>query len=133
MDPILQSRQTDIQNQIRAIHSRAKAVEELHVTLESQIEQAYKKAMSDLQAITDKKLNILMGDELELKRQLGEMTRLQDFLKYQEEGDATTYLFNWSRHEMFRERLRDFKFFRNAIDVQLDAKVIMVMYIYLMR
>jgi hypothetical protein len=89
--------------------------------------------MSDLQAITDKKLNILMGDELELKRQLGEMTRLQDFLKYQEEGDATTYLFNWSRHEMFREQLRDFKFFRNAIDVQLDAKVIMVMYIDLMR
>jgi hypothetical protein len=69
-------------------------------------------------------MNVLVGDESELKRQLGEMDRLDNFLKYLRSGDATTYLFNWSRHQMYRSELHDFSFFKRDIDVQLDAKLV---------
>jgi hypothetical protein len=54
---------------------------------------------------------------------MNEIDRLEEFLKYQQQGDATTYLFNWSRHQQVRAELHDFRFFRSNIDVQLDAKI----------
>ncbi|KNC97606.1 uncharacterized protein SPPG_07075 [Spizellomyces punctatus DAOM BR117] len=122
-DPILQTRRTEINNQIAAVNSRAKAVEKMGSQIEAQIEEMYKRAMKDLKNIVQKKLIVLLGDELELARQLAEIDRLEDFLKYQQEGDATTFLFNWSKHQQCRANLHDFRFFRNEIDVQLDAKV----------
>jgi hypothetical protein len=68
-------------------------------------------------------LDVLLGDELELKRQLQEIEYLEDFLQYQQHGDATQFLFSWSRHQQYRAELHDFKFFRNEIDVELDLKV----------
>ncbi|KAI8905723.1 hypothetical protein DFJ77DRAFT_478771 [Powellomyces hirtus] len=122
-DPILQNRRTDITSQIGAVNSRAKAVEKMGSQIEAQIEEMYKRAMGDLKEIVRNKLTVLLGDELELHRQLGEIERLEEFLKYQQEGDATTFLFNWSKHQQCRADLHDFRFFRNQIDVQLDAKI----------
>ncbi|KAJ8324616.1 hypothetical protein O5D80_006862 [Batrachochytrium dendrobatidis] len=122
-DPILQSRRTEISNHISAVNSRAQAVEKMGSQIEQQVEEMYQRAMRELKSIIQSKLIILLGDELELKRQISEIDRLEDFLKYQQFGDATTYLFSWSRHQHFRAALHDFKFFRNEIDVQLDAKV----------
>ena len=68
-------------------------------------------------------MNTLLGDKLELNRQLLDIDRLESFLKYQQQGDATSYLFNWSRHQLFKAALHDFQFFKRDIDVQLDAKV----------
>ncbi|KAI8906868.1 hypothetical protein EDD86DRAFT_248451 [Gorgonomyces haynaldii] len=116
-DPILQSRRQDITNQIQAINSRARAVEKMGTQLEASIEEVYKKAMRELRTIIQHKLTVLLGDELELRRQMAEMDRLEEFLKYQEQGDATTYLFNWSRHQNVREQLHDFAHFRNTIDI----------------
>ncbi|KAI8827098.1 uncharacterized protein EV422DRAFT_563176 [Fimicolochytrium jonesii] len=122
-DPILQTRRSEITNQIAAVNSRAKAVEKMGAQIETQIEEMYRCAMADCKKIVKNKLTVLLGDELELQRQLGEIERLEDFLKYQQEGDATTFLFNWSKHQQCRSELHDFRFFRNQIDVQLDAKV----------
>eukprot|EP00842_Homolaphlyctis_polyrhiza_P006860 jgi/Hompol1/763/HPOL_005432-RA len=123
-DPILQSRITEISNQISAVNSRARAVEKMGLQVEQQIEEMYQRAMSDLKSIIQSKLTILLSDEMELKRQQADIMRLESFLKYQHLGDATTCLFNWSRHQQFRAALHDFRFFRNVIDVQLDAKVV---------
>lgn len=68
-------------------------------------------------------MDILLGDELELRRQLGEADRLEDFLRYQKSGDPTQFLFNWARHQKIRTELHDFRFFRDEIDVNLDVKV----------
>ncbi|KAI9093726.1 hypothetical protein DFS34DRAFT_630104 [Phlyctochytrium arcticum] len=122
-DPILQERRTEIINQIAAVNSRAKAVEKMGTQIETQIEEMYKRAMNDLRHIVQKKLTILLGDELDLERQLGEIERLEDFLRYQQDGDATTFLFNWSKHQQCRADLHDVRHFRNQIDVQLDAKI----------
>ncbi|KAJ1342704.1 hypothetical protein BSLG_002801 [Batrachochytrium salamandrivorans] len=121
-DPILQSRRTEITNQISAVNSRARSVEKMGSQIEQQVEEMYQRAMRELKLIIQSKLTILLGDELELRRQIGEIDRLEEFLKYQQFGDATTYLFSWSRHQNFRAALHDFKYFQNEIDVQLDAK-----------
>jgi chaperonin cofactor prefoldin len=60
-DPILQTRKNDIQNQVSAIRSRAKAVQMLRQTIESQIEEAYKKAMADIEKITENKVVFYMS------------------------------------------------------------------------
>ncbi|KAJ3284908.1 hypothetical protein HDU79_007752 [Rhizoclosmatium sp. JEL0117] len=124
LDPVLQSRRQEIMNQIGAVNQRAKAVEKMSEQIETQIEEAYKRAMADLHSIVREKLNVLQGDEFELKRQLGEIDHLEDYLKYQQQGDATQFLFSWSRHTAYRSELHDFKFFKNTIDVELDVKVV---------
>jgi hypothetical protein len=58
-DPILQSRKSDIHRHIAAIHSRGKAVQNLRINIEAQIDEAYKKAMTDIQQITEQKVNLI--------------------------------------------------------------------------
>ncbi|KAJ3127490.1 hypothetical protein HK098_006268 [Nowakowskiella sp. JEL0407] len=122
-DPILQSRRTEINNQIAAIHSRGKAVEKMAASVEAHIEEMYHRALDQLKSIIRKKHNILIGDELELKRQLGEIDSLESFVSYMQSGDATSFLFSWARQQHYRAELHDFKFFKDTIDVPLDVKV----------
>ncbi|KAI8618567.1 hypothetical protein BC830DRAFT_1166058 [Chytriomyces sp. MP71] len=123
LDPVLQSRRTEIINQIGAVNQRAKAVSQMGAQIETQIEDMYKRAMAELHNVINDKINVLLGDELELKRQLGEIEHLEEYVKYQQQGDATQFLFSWARHQAYRSELHDFKFFRNSIDVELDVKV----------
>ncbi|KAJ3106846.1 hypothetical protein HDU96_008099 [Phlyctochytrium bullatum] len=123
-DPILQSRRTEIVNQVASINNRAKAVEKMCGQLESQLEEMYKKALKELRMASREKLEVLKGDELELKRQLCEIEHLEDFLRYQQQGDATQFLFSWARHQHFRAELHDFRFFKSDIDVELDLKIV---------
>ncbi|ORX48180.1 hypothetical protein BCR36DRAFT_355124 [Piromyces finnis] len=122
-DSILESRRTEIINQITLIKSQSKEVDKLNSQLERQIQEIAKKALNELKKITDSKLNILLGDELELRRQLGEIRNAENFLEYQQDGDATHFLFSWSRHQKMLDELHEFKFFRNKIDVSLDTRV----------
>ena len=55
-DPILENRRNDVYSQLGAIESRAQAVQSLRKTIELQIEEAYNKAMTDIQKITDQKV-----------------------------------------------------------------------------
>jgi len=122
-DSIMESRKTEIINQIGVIKSKSKEVEKLNSQLERQIQEIAKKALNELKRITDLKLNVLLGDELELRRQLGEIKNAENFLEYQQEGDATHFLFSWSRHQKMLDELHNFKFFRNRVDVSLDTRI----------
>jgi hypothetical protein len=68
-------------------------------------------------------LTVLVGDEHELRRQTGEIDRLEEFLKYQQEGESLACVATWHLHQMYREKLCDFQYFRQEIDAQLDAKI----------
>jgi hypothetical protein len=74
-DPVIQGRRQQIANQIASVHARSKAVEKMANGIEVQIEEAYKQALAQLHDITCQKQTVLRGDELELKRQLGELNR----------------------------------------------------------
>ena len=106
------------------IHQRAKDVEQLQSQLESELERMYQHALKELRERVQKKQLTLLGDELELKRQQGEINMLDTFLEYQRTGgDACNMLFNWSKHQQIRQELHEFQHFKNEIDVQLDLKV----------
>ncbi|TPX42567.1 hypothetical protein SeMB42_g05076 [Synchytrium endobioticum] len=122
-DPLLQNRRSDIQNQLVAVAAREKAVDKMGQQMELQIDEIHRKALADSRSIVKKKLDVLRGDTLELKRQLQEIERLEAFLKYQQAGDPTQFLFSWARHQQVRAELHDFRFFKDDIDVQLDMKV----------
>lgn len=65
-----------------------------------------------------------MGDTLELQRQLLSIDHIDRFLKYQQEGDATTFLFNWSKHQKACADMHDSTVFNKEIDVGLDAQIV---------
>ncbi len=110
--------------QVDSIQQRAKAVEQRQSQLEAELEQLYRKALNDLRKQTERKLNILLGDQLELERQVQEINYLEQFLEYQQTGiDVFPLLFNWSKHLLMRQNLHDFRHFRNEIDVWPDLKV----------
>ncbi|TPX35146.1 hypothetical protein SmJEL517_g02368 [Synchytrium microbalum] len=122
-DPVLQGRRLEIQNQMAAVSAREKAVEKMGGHVEVLVEEMYRKALSESRGIVKRKMDVLRGDGLELRRQLQEIERLESFLKYQQAGDPTQFLFSWARHQQVRSELHDFKHFRDDIDVQLDMKV----------
>lgn len=122
-DPIFQSRRTEISNQLACINARAKAVEKMANSIKEQIEDCYRKSIIDLRSKVNEKINVLLSDELELKRQYEEIDRFENFLQYQRDGEATQFLFSWVRHQELRQELHDFKYFRETIDVKLDLKV----------
>jgi hypothetical protein len=122
-NPQLEERKIVIHEQIGNIQSRADAVVEMGKQLTAKIDEICAKAKQECNQIIEKKLTVLVGDEHELRRQLGEMEKLEEFLKYQQEGDSMQCVYTWHLHQMYREKLSDFKFFRQDIDVQLDAKV----------
>ncbi|KAJ1502926.1 hypothetical protein HMI54_002780 [Coelomomyces lativittatus] len=121
-DNILLSRKQAIGNQLQCLSTRARNLEKHVLQIQQHIEDICKRALNDLQQIAHKKRSVLEGDQWELRRQLDEMHRLGSFLSYQQEGDATHFLFSWARHQQMRHELHDFKFFRDHIDVQLDIK-----------
>lgn len=79
--------------------------------------------INQLRVIVKRKMDILLGDQLELKRQQSELDRLDSFVEYQMSGDPTQLLFGWSRQSRMRALLHDFAFFRETVDVGLDVKV----------
>ncbi|KAJ3371559.1 hypothetical protein GGF31_003168 [Allomyces arbusculus] len=121
-DNILASRKQAIDNQLASLSARAKSLDKHAAAIQQQIEDIYKRAMAELKTITKRKIDVLASDECELRRQAGEIARLEQFLTYQQSGDATHFLFSWARHQQLRQELHDFKFFRDSIDVQLDIK-----------
>lgn len=49
--------------------------------VEQAIYAALQRALLQLKQITEAKMGVLLGDELELKRQLGEIDHMEEFLK----------------------------------------------------
>lgn len=122
-NPKLQECRERIAKQIGNIQSRADAVIQMGKSITAQIDEACAKAKQQCTAIIEKKLTVLVGDEHELKRQDSDIQKLEEFLKYQLNGDSMQCVYTWHLHQILREQHIDFKFFRQEIDVHLDAKV----------
>ncbi|KAI8854143.1 hypothetical protein BC829DRAFT_218525 [Chytridium lagenaria] len=59
--------------------------------LETQLEEIYKRALTELRRAVREKLDVLKGDEVELKRQLGEIEHLENFLRYQQQATPHSF------------------------------------------
>jgi hypothetical protein len=122
-DKVLEQREQAIKNQLIAIGQRNKNVVKMAEHLTQQIQAMAAKAIAEMELIKTKKTEILLGDETELRRQLGEMSMLDEFLRYQQTGDAATFLHNFIRHQGIRDALHQMRTIREEIDVELDMKV----------
>jgi hypothetical protein len=123
-DPLLLSRKQKIEAQVVSVSERVKTIEANATNVGQQLEELYKKALSDLKSITKKKLNVLKGDMVELHREAAEIGQLESFLEYQKTGgNATQFILDWANHQKLRSELHSFVHFREGIDVQPDIKI----------
>ena len=123
-DPLLAARKAAIRNQQTALAERAKQVEANSAEVQAQLEELFKKATSDLKAITRRKLNVLKGDGAELTRQQKEINALEEFLEYcGTGGNATQFILDWAHHQRLRAEQHAFGYFREGIDVLPDIRI----------
>lgn len=123
-DPLLAARKANIRAQIQAVADRATQVDSNSQEIKEQLEALFQRTLSDLQAITKRKLNVLKGDTVELHRQLTEIEQLEKFLQYQQTGgNATQFILDWAHHQRLRQEQHSFPFFRQTIDVLPDIKI----------
>lgn len=124
IDPILESRKAAIKTQQQSVAERAKQVIANAASIQTQLDEIYARAQSDLKALLKKKLNVLRGDSVELEREMSEISQLEAFLEYQKSGpNATQFILDWSHHQRLRSELHSFPFFRETIDVLPDIRV----------
>ena len=121
-DPILQARQTTIQEHITQLKQRSKVVEQQADQIHKHMEQVYTKALQQLKDIKEQKLRAILSDEYESIRQDQEIKRLTSFIQYLQGGSVTNLLSSWSRHEQLKSALRDSLVVRDVIDVFPDIK-----------
>lgn len=124
IDPILESRKAAINAQQSSVEERAKQIIANATTIQTQLDEIYARAQTDLKALLKKKLNVLRGDSVELGREMSEIAQLEAFLEYQKSGpNATQFILDWSHHQRLRSELHSFPFFRETIDVLPDIRV----------
>ena len=69
-------------------------------------------------------MGILLGDELELRRQLEQMDWMEGFLRMQQRAlSPVDFLNSWNRHTQMRGEVHAFNHFRAQVEVQPDLKV----------
>ena len=122
-DTIIDERRSAIENQIASIKARERAVEKNSEEIQQQIERVYQRALKDLKRLTQEKMTVLKGDEWELRRQMIEIQRLDDFLKYQRtSNNPTNFLEIWGRHLRMKSHLHNFEHFKTQIGVEPNIK-----------
>lgn len=114
---IIRKRLKNLDEKIAEINNNARTVEnELYNVLE--------RALESLQSQTQKKLNILLADQMELRRQYEEIQWAESFLKYQIEVlNPLHYIESWARHLERKSELivnRDFE----MADVDADLRLV---------
>lgn len=120
----MNSRKSKISSQIQMVQNRAQLVQDEHNKIKRQLDNIYQQSIEKLKYYTNEKMLILLSDEVELGRQQQEIRLVEEFLDYQQTAaDAYPLLLNWHKHQQVQQELREFRSFRENIDVELDLAV----------
>lgn len=123
-DPLLEKRKTQITELLSQIDSKIKEVNRNSSFVEERLYQILLEALSSLQEETQKKMNLLIADQLELKRQFEQIQWLEAFLRYQQEVlQPASYLHSWSKHIITRTEILNNAILPVLTDVQPDIRV----------
>ena len=96
-DPLFEARKHEINEHIQLIQEKAKSIERNQNFIEAELEDRFKKAISEIRISVCKKFNLLKGELAELSRRQLEMTNMEDFLTYQKSGGAVLqFILDWS-------------------------------------
>ncbi|KNC46156.1 uncharacterized protein AMSG_00274 [Thecamonas trahens ATCC 50062] len=126
-DPTVGSKRSDILKKLSGIDSSLRAVQANAAAAEERIYELLQAALFQLQVSTQAKLALLLGDELEMRRQLGELEHMDAFLTYQRSVlKPTNFLEAWNKHLLLRAEIHDTapESLRPLSDVQADLQVV---------
>eukprot|EP00002_Diphylleia_rotans_P033019 TRINITY_DN6990_c0_g1_i6.p1 TRINITY_DN6990_c0_g1~~TRINITY_DN6990_c0_g1_i6.p1 ORF type:complete len:624 (+),score=86.56 TRINITY_DN6990_c0_g1_i6:55-1926(+) len=125
VDPIVQERRISIMGQLSQIDSRLREVNTNSASLEEALYALLQSLLHSLREETKSKLAILLGDELELRRQLENMEWMDEFVKKQQELlPPVDFLTSWYRYAKFRQELAESRGMKPLTDVQPDMMLV---------
>ena len=99
IDPLIEKHKASIRSKLQELDDKISEINENARAVENDLYDVLEKALNALQTQTQKKLNILLADQTELRRQYEEIQWAESFLKYQLEVlNPHHYLTSWFRH-----------------------------------
>jgi hypothetical protein len=89
-----------LKNQLKKVDENIKMITDNARRAENDLYGRLEKALAVLQALTETKLNVLLADQIELRRRYEEIQWAESFLKYQSEVlKPQDYLKSWFRYQ----------------------------------
>eukprot|EP00771_Trimastix_marina_P000416 gnl/Trimastix_PCT/1434.p1 GENE.gnl/Trimastix_PCT/1434~~gnl/Trimastix_PCT/1434.p1 ORF type:complete len:982 (+),score=230.15 gnl/Trimastix_PCT/1434:57-2948(+) len=124
-DPLIENRRSGIRDQLMEVDEKLREVTKKHIEVEDQIYQRMQKVMAELCEATQSKMSILLSEELELRRQMGYIDWVEDFLRFQQERlPPVEFLTAWKRHSQLRGMLHGTHDLpRRAASVRADIRL----------
>jgi hypothetical protein len=107
---LIEKHKASIRSKLQELDERISEINENARSVENDLYDVLEKALNALQTQTQKKLNILLADQMELRRQYEEIQWAESFLKYQLEVlNPHHYLTSWFRHLERKNELMAFR------------------------
>jgi polyhydroxyalkanoate synthesis regulator phasin len=98
-DPLMEKHKGTLRNQLKTVDDRIKVITDNAREAENELYEKLEKALETLHALTQTKLNVLLADQIELRRRYEEIQWAESFLKYQREAlEPQSYLKAWFRY-----------------------------------
>ena len=105
-DTMLEERRRAIRETLRGIDDKLRAVQSNSSSVESALYDALQSALGTLQEETQRKMNLLLAEELELRRQLAAIDWAESFVgTMQQTLPPMSFIAGWERHVAFRGQL----------------------------
>jgi hypothetical protein len=105
-DPLLEERKRAIRETLRAVDEKLRAVQANSATVEEALYARLQEALGQLQHETQRKLNLLLSEELELRRQLHMIEWTDSFVPVLQQGlPPMSFIAAWERHTSVRSSL----------------------------
>ena len=102
-DDVLFTRASEIRGQLREVDAKLRDVTRNSAKVEEEIYAALQDALYQLQDQTQARMSVLLGEEVELRRQLQYMDWIEDHLGQQrEEAERVDFLNAWKCHVQLR-------------------------------
>ena len=107
-DPVLSARSAHIGERLRNVDLKLREVNKNSAAVEEQIYQMLQDALFELQDETQRKVSMLLGEEIELRRQQEQVQWMEDFLVHQrEQATQVDFLAAWKHHLQLRDSNHD--------------------------
>jgi len=128
VDPLLDERKRSILEALRNADAKLTAIQANSQAIEEELFQRMQTAMFQLQDETQRKTNALLSEELELRRQLGQIDWNESFVRIMQESlPPMTFVSAWERHAKLKTNLYNTlggKVSTNSLDnIQADMKL----------
>ena len=105
-DPLLEERKKGLRDVLRHIDTRLQAVQANSASVEEALYAKLQAALFSLQEQTQKKMSLLLSEELELRRQLQQIEWTESFASVMQESlPPMTFVSAWERHAALRSQL----------------------------